>query len=220
MSEAFALPWQTMLVRLLLAFVLGGMIGLERERRERPAGLRTHILVTVAAALLMMISGLVAGENFDPGRIATGVVTGIGFLGAGTIIRYGGDVRGLTTAATIWAASAVGLSVGIGWYPAAICATLIIVFTLTVMRGLEGVLGGGTRERHIQVRLVPGGAELCANLLQLLRRAGVRIAAIDFEDDAHNQVLLHCQVPRHMSTEALLDLVAAHDEVVSARLTS
>lgn len=220
MSEAFALPWQTMLVRLLLAFVLGGMIGLERERRERPAGLRTHILVTVAAALLMMTSGLVAGENFDPGRIAAGVVTGIGFLGAGTIIRYGGDVRGLTTAATIWAASAVGLSVGIGWYPAAICATLVIVFTLTVMRGLEGVLGGGTRERRIRVQLVPGGAELCANLLQLLRRAGVRIAAIDFEDDARNQVVLHCQVPRHMRTEALLDLVAAHNEVVSARLTS
>ncbi len=220
MSEAFALPWQTMLVRLLLAFVLGGMIGLERERRERPAGLRTHILVTVASALLMMTSGLVAGQNFDPGRIAAGVVTGIGFLGAGTIIRYGGDVRGLTTAATIWAASAVGLSIGIGWYPAAICATLVIVFTLTVMRGLEGVLGGGTRERHIQVRLVHGSAQLWADLLQVLREAGVHITAIDFEDDAHEQLVLHSQVPRHMRTEALLDLVAAQDEVVSARLSS
>jgi len=105
MNEALVLPMSTVALRLLAAFVLGGVIGLERERRDRPAGLRTHILVTVGAALVMMLSRLVAGEDFDPGRIAAGVVTGIGFLGAGTIIRSGPDVHGLTTAATIWGTS-------------------------------------------------------------------------------------------------------------------
>ncbi len=220
MSEALALPWPTMVVRLLVAFVLGGIIGLERERRERPAGLRTHILVTVASALLMMISGLVAGDTFDPGRIAAAAVTGIGFLGAGTIIRYGGDVRGLTTAATIWAAAAVGLTVGLGWYAAALCATLLIFFTLTAMHRLEGVLGGASRERHVLVQLVPGGAQLCGDLLELLREAGVHIAAIDFEGDAHEQLVLHCRIPRRMHTDALLDLLAARDEVLSGGLAS
>ena len=193
---------------------------MERERRERPAGLRTHILVAVASALLMMISGLVAGADFDPGRIAAAAVAGIGFLGAGTIIRYGGDVRGLTTAATIWAAAAVGLAVGLGWYPAALCTTLLIFFTLTAMRRLEGLFGGAAREQRILVQLVPGGARLCGDLLELLREAGVQIAAIDFEDEAHEQLVLHCQLSRRRRTEALLDLIAARDEVLSARLAS
>ena len=111
MSEALALPLSTVTVRLVLAMVLGGVIGLERERRDRPAGLRTHVLVTVAAALLMMLSRIVAGEDFDPGRMAAAVVTGIGFLGAGTIIHFGADVRGLTTAATVWAAALTSLKI-------------------------------------------------------------------------------------------------------------
>ncbi len=143
----------TVALRLLAAFVLGGVIGLERERRDRPAGLRTHILVTVGAALVMMLSRLVAGEDFDPGRIAAGVVTGIGFLGAGTIIRSGPDVHGLTTAATIWAASAVGLTVGVGSYIAAVVATAIIFITLTALRRLERYIGGMTAEQRISVQL-------------------------------------------------------------------
>jgi len=220
MNEALTLSVPTVALRLLLAFVLGGIIGLERERRDRPAGLRTHILVTVAAALLMMLSRLVAGEGFDPGRIAAGVVTGIGFLGAGTIIRSGPDVHGLTTAATIWAASAVGLTVGIGSYVAALVATAIIFVTLTALRRLEGLLGGGTRERHILVRLASGGAYLCGDLLEVLGEAGVDVTGIDFKDKAREQLVLCCRVPRQLRSKGLVGLVVAQDGVVSARLFS
>ncbi len=216
MDEAVALSWQVMTLRLLVAFVLGGVIGLERERRERPAGLRTHIVVTVAAALLMMISVLVAGDDFDPGRMAAGVITGIGFLGAGTIIRYGGGVRGLTTAATIWAASAVGLTVGIGWYPAAIVATLLVFFTLTVMRWIEPVVIGERLQQRVSVRLVPG-ARSCGELLVALRQAHVQITGVDFTDEEGRQLVLHCQPPRGMPKASLLEIVAEQQDVGSAR---
>ena len=219
MDEAVALSWQVMTLRLLVAFVLGGIIGLERERRERPAGLRTHIVVTVAAALMMMVSVLAAGDKFDPGRMATGVITGIGFLGAGTIIRYGGGVRGLTTAATIWAASAVGLTVGIGWYPAAIVTTLLVFFTLTVMRWLEPVVFGGRLQQRIAVQLVPG-AHFCAGLLEDLREAGVQVTGIDFSDEQGEQMVLHCQPPRGMHQASLLEVIAQRQDVASARFAS
>ena len=219
MEETIALPWQAMTLRLLVAFVLGGIIGLERERRERPAGLRTHIVVTVAAALLMMISMLVAGENFDPGRMAAGVITGIGFLGAGTIIRYGGGVRGLTTAATLWAASAVGLTVGIGWYPAAIVTTLLIFFTLPGLRWLEPGGFGGHQQQHIAVQLVRTAGS-CANLLEGLRQAEVQITGVDFTDEEGRQLVLHCRLPGGAHQASVLETVAEQPDVASARFAS
>jgi putative Mg2+ transporter-C (MgtC) family protein len=217
MSEALALPLSTVTVRLVLAMVLGGVIGLERERRDRPAGLRTHVLVTVAAALLMMLSRIVAGEDFDPGRMAAAVVTGIGFLGAGTIIHFGADVRGLTTAATVWAAAAVGLTVGLGWYPAAILATAVIFFTLTAMRWLERAIVGEHNERRVAIRLVPG-SQSPAGLITELHRADVQVTGIDFTDEAGQQLILDCQVPRKMRKHALIELIVASDQVVSARI--
>jgi len=185
---------------LLIAFVLGGIIGLERERRDRPAGLRTHILVTVGAALVMMVSRLVAGESFDPGRIAAGVVTGIGFLGAGTIIRYGAGVHGLTTAATIWTASAVGLTVGIGSYTAAAIATAIIFITLTALRRLERYIGGMTAEHCILMKLATG-ASFPPQILAELNAAGVYVESIDFASEGGEQVVLYYRNPEKVSRE-------------------
>ena len=134
--------WETPL-RLLLATVLSGLIGLERESQERPAGLRTHILVGLGSCLFMMVSMEVAKSSetgpSDPGRIAAGVVTGIGFLGAGTIWLRGDMVRGLTTAAGVWATAAIGLSVGLGGggYLAGIVATVVVYATLTLLRIVE-----------------------------------------------------------------------------------
>ena len=218
MNEALVLPISTVALRLLAAFVLGGIIGLERERRERPAGLRTHILVTVAAALLMMLSGLVAGENFDPGRIAAGVVTGIGFLGAGTIIRSGADVHGLTTAATIWAAAAVGLTVGIGSYSAAIVATAIIFITLTALRRLERYIGGVTAEQYIAVQL-SSGASFPAQMLAELHDAGVYVASIDFAGEGGEQVVLYYRNPEKVSRQRLMAIASRQDEVGSVKIT-
>lgn len=128
--------------RLLLAVILGGVIGWEREKNIRPAGFRTHILVSVASALLMMVSNqmmhnALAGFNADPGRIAAQVVSGMGFLGAGTIIREGFSVKGLTTAASLWTIAAIGLAIGAGLYFISIVTTLMVFITLNFLTRIE-----------------------------------------------------------------------------------
>lgn len=114
------------ILRLLLAGLLGGLVGLERDLRDYPAGLRTMALVTLGAALFMEVSRITGDED----RIAAQVVTGIGFIGAGVIFRQGLDVKGVTTAATIWAMAAVGLAIGRELYIVAIVATLVILVAL------------------------------------------------------------------------------------------
>lgn len=121
--------------KLALAGILGGLIGLERESLNRPAGLRTYTLVTVGSALAMIVSldmyfQYYQTVNADPGRIAAQVISGIGFLGAGTIMREGATVRGLTTAAGLWVVACIGLAVGAGLYIPAIVTTILILFIL------------------------------------------------------------------------------------------
>jgi putative Mg2+ transporter-C (MgtC) family protein len=134
--------WE-MVARLVLAATLGSFIGIERERLAWAAGLRTHMLVSVGACLIMIVSaygfGNVLGPNvvLDPSRVAAQVVSGIGFLGAGTILLRGEIVRGLTTAASLWAVAAIGLSVGGGLYLEATAATVIILAILTIVKPFE-----------------------------------------------------------------------------------
>ena len=127
------------IARLLLVTFLSSIVGFERSTRGRAAGLRTHILVGLGSALFMLISIFIAAGsvNHDPARLAAGVVTGIGFLGAGTIIRFGASVKGLTTAASLWAVSALGLAVGAGFYLPAVVTTVIVLVTLMVLPRIE-----------------------------------------------------------------------------------
>ncbi len=146
MSLVAAVPslgWGEVLLRLAVAGVLGGMIGFERELRERQAGLRTHLLVCLGAALFTIISAygfhefLTSGDavvRSDPTRIAAQIVTGIGFLGAGAIIRQGISVRGLTTAATLWVAAAIGMAAGAGYYSGAVIGTVLTLIALGPLR--------------------------------------------------------------------------------------
>lgn len=120
-----------------LAALLGGAIGVEREIRGKSAGLRTNILICVGAALFTHLSVLLARDGGDPTRIASQVVTGVGFLGAGSILRRGVGVRGLTTAATIWIVAAIGVAVGVGARIEAIGATLLVILVLTVVQKFE-----------------------------------------------------------------------------------
>lgn len=127
------------ILRLSAAVFLSGFIGGEREHINRPAGIRTHILVCIGAALVTITSEYVCRRymgimNVDPTRLGAQVVSGIGFLGAGTIIKEGFSVKGLTTAASLWAVSCVGLACGTGFYSAAIIATLMIYFMLQIMK--------------------------------------------------------------------------------------
>ncbi len=134
----------TLILRVLAAAGLSGVIGLEREMHGRPAGLRTHVLVGIGAALVMASGEAVvqlvaarAGIQIDPGRIAAGVITGIGFLGAGTIIRVGDWIRGLTTAASIWYVAALGIVAGQGLYGLALGGTAIGLAVLTALDWAE-----------------------------------------------------------------------------------
>jgi len=122
-----------MALRILMATAMGGIIGFQRERSDKPAGMRTHILIATGAALFTVISIYGFGEA-DTARVAAGVVAGIGFLGAGSIIRRGDQVEGLTTAATIWAAAGVGMAAGAGLYIISAVTTAVIVLVLLLPR--------------------------------------------------------------------------------------
>lgn len=130
------------LIKLLLTAFLSGLIGLERELHGRVAGLRTHILVSVGSALIMLTSIQIFNvyhnvAQVDPSRIAAQVVSGIGFLGAGTILRFRASVRGLTTAASLWTVAAIGLAVGVGFYNAAILTTSVVLISLLIFSKFE-----------------------------------------------------------------------------------
>jgi putative Mg2+ transporter-C (MgtC) family protein len=113
---------------LLLAVALGAVVGIEREVAHRPAGLRTHMLVCLGSCLFTIVS---VGFNLDPARIAAGIVAGIGFIGAGTIWGEKDKVKGITTAASLWATAAIGLTTGIGDFPLAVTVTLLVLFVLS-----------------------------------------------------------------------------------------
>ncbi|MEG1345292.1 MAG: MgtC/SapB family protein, partial [Acidaminococcaceae bacterium] len=151
-----AQDWQ-MLMRLFLAALLGGIVGIERGSGDRPAGLRTHILVCTGSALIMLVS-IYAFAGFegprDPGRLAAQVVSGIGFLGAGTILHEGMTVRGLTTAASLWMVAAIGLAIGGGMIKIGIASTVIMLITLVTFHGWEKRFGGNSRIEKRYIRVV------------------------------------------------------------------
>lgn len=130
------LNWE-LSARLLVAALLGALVGWEREQAQRPAGLRTYMLVSFGSALFTVLSIIAFGPNADPGRLAANIVVGIGFLGAGTIFREGEIVRGLTTAAGLWAVAAIGMAAGVGQYLLAAVSTAIVLVILAGVRFVE-----------------------------------------------------------------------------------
>lgn len=179
------------LLRVVLAGVLGGAIGAEREIREREAGLRTHMLVSIGAALFTLVSAYgfsdfhfsnASGITYDPTRIAAQVVTGIGFLGAGAIIRQGLSVRGLTTAASLWVVAAIGLATGAGYYSAALVTTVVVLVSLWPLRILAFRLFERVRpgELRLEVELQP--SESPSVLVDPLEKRGIAIRSFEVED--------------------------------------
>jgi len=185
------LDWGEVLLRVVLAGILGGAIGAEREIREREAGLRTHMLVAVGAALFTLVSAYAwtdfhfsnrSGVTYDPTRIAAQIVTGIGFLGAGAIIRQGLSVRGLTTAASLWVVAAIGIASGAGYYSGAVITTVVVLVSLWPLRILAHRIFERIRpgERRLEVELSAG--ESPAVLLEALERRGAAVRAFELED--------------------------------------
>jgi len=151
----------TIIIRLVLAFILGGLVGFERQRKGHAAGLRTHILVCVGATLTTLTGLFITeelGYGADPMGIGAQVVSGIGFIGAGTImVTRGNHIRGLTTAAGLWAVAAIGLSLGAGFYEGAVIATLLIAMVITLLKRLDRVLHN--RRNSLELYLEIDGTE-------------------------------------------------------------
>jgi putative Mg2+ transporter-C (MgtC) family protein len=135
-----------MVLRLILSAIIGGAIGIEREASNRPAGFRTHILVSVGSTLIMLVSAYGMGESADPARLAAQVVSGIGFLGAGTILRTGSHIKGLTTAASLWVCAGIGLAIGAGFYLGGVVTAAIVLLSLVALGNFEvNVLRGANK---------------------------------------------------------------------------
>lgn len=172
-----------MLLRLVLASLLGGLIGFERELHGRPAGFRTHLLVSLGSALFVVVSisfykvyGNFSGNGpvgVDPGRIAAQVVTGIGFLGAGAIIRERGSIRGLTTAACLWVAAAVGVACGAGLFVISCAVTAVALLSLLVLKQVEGKLH---KDTYLEVSLLSEDREgRLEQIGDILQQCGVEL---------------------------------------------
>lgn len=181
---------KTVLIRLVLATLLGGVIGMERERKSRPAGFRTHILVCLGSTLVMMISEMLflqyeGRATVDPTRLGAQVISGIGFLGAGTIIRQGASVKGLTTAATLWATSCIGLSIGAGFYSGAVIGGVIIFVVLFVLGYIEKTFGNKSTTATITISEDDYFITL-ENITKKLENNDVTVKSIEFLNDHEN----------------------------------
>jgi putative Mg2+ transporter-C (MgtC) family protein len=179
------------LLKLVLAVALGGLVGLERETSHKPAGIRTNILICVGSAMMMILSGLILGESGASGtdltRIAAGVITGIGFIGAGTIIQARGIVVGLTTAATIWAVAGLGLVIGAGYYLVAVIFTAIIILTLVIFRLIEDhYLKRSMFLYHLQTEY---SKDLLINIKKLALHEGFKFDELSLKKKGHAAIV-------------------------------
>ena len=217
------LTWPEVLLRLALAALFGAAIGVERELREREAGLRTHLLVSLGSALFTITSAygfhafLVSGANVvraDPTRIAAQIVTGIGFLGAGAIIRQGLSVRGLTTAATLWVVAAIGLAAGAGYYSGAVIATVLVLLSLWPLRivAYRIFLRYRPERERLLVDLAPGRS--ATPVLAAVEEAGGQIESLAVTgDEERRSVAIEVDLP----AEARLATASAVSELEGVR---
>ena len=198
-------------VHLLLAVLLGGAIGLERELRGKAAGLRTNILICAGSTLFTSLSIAIptAGGVGDPGRIAAQIVTGVGFIGAGTILHSRGHISGLTSAATIWLGAAIGVALGSGAMIEAILATLLVLVVLRVLARVENYIGryGGVSRVTVEVESDP---ERVTSIERIVRDAGLDIQELRAEQ-RDDRVVIHISMtgPHRLHDQAKLELLRA-----------
>jgi putative Mg2+ transporter-C (MgtC) family protein len=175
-----------LVIRVMLAVICGGLIGFEREWSHQAAGLRTHILVSMGSTTIMLLSiygfsGFVkeAHLNIDPTRLAAQVISGIGFLGAGAIIRNGSTVKGLTTAASIWTVAAIGLSIGAGFYRVALSATLGVLIVLFVLYKGEQLLFFRVRSHNLMIQTT--GKGIPHPIIRALEVHKIKVVGVHFK---------------------------------------
>jgi putative Mg2+ transporter-C (MgtC) family protein len=209
------------ILRLLAAAGLGAIIGLERERDNQPAGLRTHMILVIGSALAMILSINIAVQfDGDPARLAAQVISGIGFLGAGAILRYGFNVKGLTTATTLWSMAIVGLAVGYGYYLIGLVTTILMLLTLTVINLLEKKFIRTSIARTFIVQAVdrPG---IVKDIRKVITRLSEKIITFTIQKNIKNKrlrisIAAHVKVGEKM--ENLTEAISAIDGVRALKI--
>jgi putative Mg2+ transporter-C (MgtC) family protein len=192
---------ENFIFRVLFAAILGALIGLERDIRGRSAGLRTNILVSVGSSVFMLLSiGLAVkwlesysgSASADPTRIAAQIITGIGFIGAGAIIKYKFSVQGLTTAACLWTTSAIGMACGAGFFEIAILATVIAIFVLTVLNRVERLY---SKDNYRVIKITVHKDVAIHRIIELIKKEGILVLHYDVEKDyEHGTVAITSEV--------------------------
>jgi putative Mg2+ transporter-C (MgtC) family protein len=214
------------IARLLVVIVLAGAVGLERELRDQEAGLRTHMLVGLGAALFVITGNFAwselefgndAGVVLDPSRVVAYVITGIGFLGAGTIIKHGISIKGLTTAASLWVVAAVGVAIGAGEYGLGVVATAVVLLSLWPVRMLANAVGiRASRSHRLEAELLPGGS--VAAVIGRLEKHGAHIASARVTEEEGTRRLELVLLQRDADLGGLVEVASAAPEVRSATI--
>jgi putative Mg2+ transporter-C (MgtC) family protein len=207
-----------LLLRLGLAALLCGAIGLERESRGQAAGLRTHILVGLGSALFTLVSAYgfrdAPHTNLDPTRISAQIVSGIGFLGAGAIIRQGLTIRGLTTAAALWIVAAIGMATGAGYYFGAVASTVMILAALVGFRRLRPALWSRLRTDFVLLELEMGPEARVGDVFSALARQGANVEGMESEREQEGRMVrLELLVPPGVDLEPVLDEIRRMPDV-------
>ncbi len=213
----------TVFGKLFIAAVLGGLIGWERERRGRPAGLRTHLLVCVGVTLIMLVSEHIFVQyqgykqdsilRIDPARIASQVVTGIGFLGAGTIMRHKATVRGLTTAASLWVVAGIGLAIGSGFIIPAVFTAFIAIMTLILLPKIENEI---KKDKYITMKMLIAGQEhFLDNIRSILEKYSLKLQTYKFEKDIPKNEIMYDLNVKYKDEETLI--LASNDMTKAIR---
>lgn len=228
------------IIRLFLAIAVGGLIGYEREYQNRPAGFRTHILVCVGACIISMIQlydvdqtvkiilahpELASALKADIGRIGAQVVSGIGFLGAGTIIHEKGSVKGLTTAASLWVVACIGLAVGLGYYTLGILSTITVAIVLISLKKFESRFLG--KSNLIKIEIVYLDKQVIVQKVEsYLESKNIKVKNIEFilEEEtedceaSYGRCLYSILVPKYISTGEIIKDLASNSEVIKVAI--
>jgi putative Mg2+ transporter-C (MgtC) family protein len=220
--EVPSLTWSEELWRVVVAAGLGGAIGLERELREREAGFRTHLLVSVGSCLFTLVSAYGFSEfrtgSVDPTRIAAQIVTGIGFLGAGAIIRQGFSVRGLTTAATLWVVAAIGMASGAGYFSAAVITTALVLFSLWPLRIVAFRMVNRLRPETDRLIVQLPTGESPAPVIEKLESLGGSLLSLEVgHEHDRRTVLVDVTLPPKADAPAIVSQISQLEHVLEVR---
>ncbi|WP_459195385.1 MgtC/SapB family protein [Wukongibacter baidiensis] len=224
MGYVFMIAINDVLIRIILSCILGGLIGIERESVNRPAGFRTHILVCMGATLVMLTGIFMFNtysdvSDIDPTRLGAQVISGIGFLGAGTIMREGLTVKGLTTAASLWAVACIGLATGSGFYLGSVVATVFVFIILFFFSKFENYVSKKHNEIYLKVITINKPGQI-GKIGTELGRMNISIVNIKLEtiDDNTIAVLLIAKIPRNAIVAEAIERLLYLEGIETAEL--